>query len=237
MTVTKRLNSEKISRLSVMLLFLSVISCSKTPNMVSIFDGNSLKGWEGNLEYFRIEDQSIVAGRLDEMIPQNEFLCTTRKYQDFELRLKARLVGKGDNGGIQFRSERVANSNEVAGYQADIGAIPVGWVKNFEEFSDKTNHLEDDVSYPLWGSLYDESRRARVLALGDFDQVTKVLKEDWNELRIRAHGNRIKIWLNDQLITEYEEEENMARRGVIALQVHAGPPLEVWYKDIFIQEL
>jgi len=60
---------------------------------------------------------------------------------------------------------------------------------------------------------------------------------NWNELRVRAEGNRIRIWLNNELMTDYEEEEDVARSGKIGLQVHSGPPLEVWYKDIIIEEL
>lgn len=214
------------------------ISCDKRTITTPLFNGETLQGWEGNKEYFRVQEGAIVAGRLDQLIPQNEFLCTTKEYQDFDLRLKAKLVGEGDNGGVQFRSERIPNSSEVSGYQADIGFIPASWVKNFDQFKQQVANLKDETPYPLWGSLYDESRRARVLALGGYDEVSEVLKKgDWNEIRIRAEGNFIKIWINNQLITKYKETEDMPQKGVIGLQVHAGPPLEVHYKDIFIQEL
>ena len=64
-----------------------------------LFDGESLAGWEGNAYWFRIEEDSIVAGRLDEKIPHNEFLCTTQNYDDFELRFEAKLAGEGHNAG------------------------------------------------------------------------------------------------------------------------------------------
>ena len=101
---------------------------------VSLFDGASFEGWNGNLKYFRIEDEAIVAGTMDEPIPRNEFLCTDCEYINFELRLKCKLSAKEINGGIQIRSLRVPNSHEMWGYQADMG-------QNY------------------WGSLYDESRR------------------------------------------------------------------------------
>lgn len=227
-----------VIKLFLLLSGLVNISCEKRTITIPLFNGESLQGWEGNKEYFRVQDGAIVAGRLDQLIPQNEFLCTTKEYQNFDLRLKVKLVGEGDNGGVQFRSERVSNSSEVSGYQADIGFIPASWVKNFDQFKQQVAMLEDDTPYPLWGSLYDESRRARVLALGDFEKITEVLKKgDWNEVRIRAEGELIKIWINNELITQYRETEDMPQKGVIGLQVHAGPPLEVYYKDIFIQEL
>ena len=90
-------------------------------NSLPLFDGETVAGWEGNAYWFRIEDGSLVAGRLNEEIPHNEFLCTTQNYDDFELRFEAKLVGEGNNAGVQFRSKRIPNSTEVSGYQADIG--------------------------------------------------------------------------------------------------------------------
>ena len=53
---------------------------------VPLFNGEDLAGWEGNLEYFRVENGVIIAGTLEKPIPRNEFLCTTRDYSNFELR-------------------------------------------------------------------------------------------------------------------------------------------------------
>ncbi len=71
-----------------------------------LFDGKSFAGWEGNLQAFRIQDAAIVGGQLDKPVPRNEYLCTTKVYRDFELRLKFRLRGENVNAGVQFRSER-----------------------------------------------------------------------------------------------------------------------------------
>ena len=60
-------------------------------NSISLFDGKSFNGWEGNMKFFRIEDGSIVAGRLNDKIPNNEFLCTTSEYDNFELQLKFKI--------------------------------------------------------------------------------------------------------------------------------------------------
>ncbi len=86
-----------------------------------LFDGKSFAGWEGNRDVFRIEDGAIVAGNLKKPIPRNEFLCTKKTYEDFELRLKAKLVGAGNNAGVQFRSKRIPDHHEVIGYQCDMG--------------------------------------------------------------------------------------------------------------------
>lgn len=181
---------------------------------IVLFDGESFSGWEGNLEVFRIQDGAIVGGNLKEGLPHNEFLCTTREFGDFELRLKFKLLGEGANAGIQIRSRRIPDHHEVCGYQADLGD---GW----------------------WGSLYDESRRNRVLAAADPEALARVLKrDDWNEYRIRCQGRRIQLWINDLQTVDYtEEDESIEQRGVIGLQIHGGPPSEAWYKDIRLIEL
>ncbi|MAG93714.1 MAG: hypothetical protein CMJ48_08200, partial [Planctomycetaceae bacterium] len=94
---------------------------AQTDKGVRIFDGKTFEGWEGNLDWFRIEKEAIVAGTLEKKIPRNEFLCTKKTYGDFELRLKVKLEGGKGNAGIQFRTKRIPNHHEVSGYQADVG--------------------------------------------------------------------------------------------------------------------
>ena len=184
----------------------------------ALFDGKSLKGWEGNEKVFRVENSAIVGGSLTERIANNEFLCTTREFQNFELRLKAKLVGQGNNAGIQLRSRRIPNHHEVIGYQCDMGG---------------------SQGKSIWGALYDESRRRKFLVTGDSKEIDKVFRaNDWNEFVIRCEGPRIQIWLNGLQTVDYmEQEKDIANRGVIALQIHGGAPAEASYKDIYITEL
>ena len=69
-----------------------------------LFDGKTLSGWEGDQKLFRVVNGAIVAGSLQQPIARNEFLCTRKTFENFELRLQARLRGKGHTAGIQFRS-------------------------------------------------------------------------------------------------------------------------------------
>ena len=181
-----------------------------------LFDGKSLAGWEGDEKVFRVEDGAIVAGSLAEKIAHNDFLCTKDEFGDFELRLQAKLVGKGQNAGIQFRSQRVPNRFEVSGYQCDMGAAN---------------------GKPIWGWLYDESRRKKFLAEAGADELTKVVKnDDWNDLVIRCEGPRVQIWVNGFKTVDYNEpDDKIARRGVIGLQIHGGEPAEASYRKIRIK--
>ncbi len=188
------------------------------PDFKSLFDGKSFDGWEGNREWFRIEDSCVVAGNIAKPIPHNEFLCTKDNYGNFELKLQVRLKGQGDNAGVQFRSVRVLDKTEVSGFQCDVG---------------------NAFGRPVWGALYDESRRNKMLAEGDKDKVPEWLrKDDWNELTVRAEGDRIRIWLNGNLTVDYTEtDEKIVKTGVIGLQIHSGPPTEAWYRNIRIKAL
>jgi hypothetical protein len=181
---------------------------------VSLFDGKSLKGWQGNLDMFRVEDGAIVAGTLKEAIPRNEFLCTTKEYSDFELRLKVKLLGnpKTANAGIQIRSRRIPDHHEMIGYQADMG-----------------QHY--------WGCLYDESRRGKILAAPDPEELARVLKlNDWNDYVIQCVGKRIQLWINGYQTVDYTEpDDSIEQIGVIGLQIHSGPSSEAWYKDIVVE--
>ncbi len=182
--------------------------------VVSLFDGKTFDGWEGNLEMFRIQEGAIVGGTLEQRVPRNEFLCTTREFEDFELRLQFKLLGRGANAGIQIRSKRIPDHHEMIGYQADMGD---GW----------------------WGCIYDESRRRKVLTGPSREQRAKIVRRDaWNEYVIRCEGKRIQLWINGTQTADYTEPDPaITQRGVIGLQIHGGAPSEAWYKDIRITEL
>ena len=181
---------------------------------VCLFDGKSFAGWEGNLDLFRIQDGAIVGGTLKRAVPRNEFLCSTRQYADFELRLKFMLIGDGVNGGVQIRSSRVPNHHEVSGYQADLAD-------------------------GYWGCLYDESRRNRILAGPEAaDRGKPVRAGQWNDYVIRCEGRRIQLWINGHKTCDYTEADtSIPQKGLLGLQIHGGGPSEAWYKDLSIREL
>ena len=207
---------------------------------VALFDGKTLKGFEGNDQIWSAQDGMIVGKSPG--ISHNDFLSTKQRFKDFELRTEFRLVNGIGNSGIQFRSERVPDSTEVSGYQADLGQM-------------------------FWGSLYDESRRNKILNCPDPKATAKALvqmfgpsftmeiedktpspdleelnasldKEGWNRFSIRAVGNRIVLRINGHITAQYtEKEQRYVKAGIIAFQVHSGPPCEVQFRNIRIKEI
>lgn len=198
---------------------LLVITTASAGEKVSLFDGRSFAGWQGDTnKTWRIEDGAIVGGSLTANVPRNEFLCTTRPYTNFVLRLKFKLSGKSGfiNAGVQFRSQRLKQpEHEMRGYQADIG----------------------DPEW--WGCLYDESRRNKVLAKSNMDEVNKVLRrDDWNDYEIRCDGRRLRLAVNGVQTVDYTEpDESIEQWGLIGPQIHGGAVAQVAYKDITVEEL
>tara|TARA_B100000427_G_C15373217_1_gene535336 strand:+ start:13 stop:690 length:678 start_codon:yes stop_codon:yes gene_type:complete len=197
------------------LVFCGILVSNGAEKEIALFDGKTFQGWEGNLKIFRIEKKAIVGGTLNEKIAHNEFLCTKKIYKNFILRLEVKLLGGAKaNAGIQIRTKRIPNHHEVIGYQADMGK---GW----------------------WGSLYDESRRRRVLSKADPTVIQKILKpNNWNRYEIRCEGNRIRLYINGTQTIDYTEADpKIPLEGVIALQIHGGPPSEAWYRNIRLTPL
>ncbi|MHB8898987.1 MAG: 3-keto-disaccharide hydrolase [Thermoguttaceae bacterium] len=182
---------------------------------VSLFDGTSLEGWQGNLDVFSVRDGAIVGGSLKAPVARNEFLTAKKEYGDFELRLEFKLLGEKANAGVQIRSQRIPNHHEMSGYQADLGD---GW----------------------WGCLYDESRRNKILAGPEpaADRGKIVKKDQWNDYRILCEGRRIRLWINGQPTVDYTEPDAaIPQKGLIGVQIHGGGPSEAWYRNVRIKEL
>jgi len=178
---------------------------------VPLFNGKDLTGWEGNAKLWIVEDGMLI-GR-SPGIKHNDFLATTKTYGDFILRFQIRLVGGKGNSGVQFRSKRVPNSHEVSGYQADVGQ---GW----------------------WGALYDEARRNRPMARPTPEALKAVKAKDWNDYEVKAIGPRVTLTINGVVMVDYtEKDDKIARDGIIAVQVHAGGPLEVQFRNMRIKEI
>ncbi|MBI1318315.1 MAG: DUF1080 domain-containing protein [Candidatus Hydrogenedens sp.] len=205
-----------------------------------LFNGADFSGWEGNEAFFRVEEQAVVAGRLSQPIPKNQFLCTEREYGDFELRLQAKASQDDVNGGIQIRSQRIPNHHEVKGYQVDIGVVPVPVMRMmFDAEGLEKAHLPAEGAATIWGSLYDESRRNKYLAVGDMAETAKaVTPTEWNDFVIRCEGPRIQVWVNGIQTVDYTESDDaIPRAGLIGLQIHSGPASEVAYRNLYIKPL
>ena len=175
-----------------------------------LFNGKDLAGWvtPDDKELFRVEDGQIVGRSKEGQLKKNEFLATDKPYGDFILKAKVKYIN--GNSGIQFRSKR-SDDGAVSGPQADIAD---GW----------------------WGLLYEERGRGILERYPEDKANALVKKGDWNEFVITAKGDHATIDFNGTRILD-RTDPKFDKSGIIALQLHAGPPMEVRFKDIAIKVL
>ena len=189
------------------------VGCQSGPEegFTPLFNGKDLTGWQGDTLLWVVEDGMLI-GR-SPGISYNDFLTTEKSYGDFILRFKIQLVDNIGNTGVQFRSKRMSGSMEMIGYQADAGQT-------------------------YWASLYDESRRRKVLAQADPMIIEQLDLTGWNDYEVYAKAEHIRLSINGKTTVDYHEpDDSIERTGLIATQVHSGPPLEVRFKDLRIKEI
>jgi hypothetical protein len=177
-----------------------------------LFDGKTLTGWKGRKSLWSVQDGAIVGQTsAAAALKHNDFLYTEKEYENFELTLSYKLVNH--NSGVQIRSQ-VRDDFIITGYQADIA----------------------EKRYT--GILYDEGRRG-IIAKVKPEVVSKFIKpKEWNDYRIVCQGKEIKFWINGQPTISYTEKKaSIPSKGVIAFQLHKGPPMKVLFKNIQIKEL
>jgi hypothetical protein len=199
----------------------------------SLFDGKSLQGWSGLSANWSVQDGAITGeNKADAPIGQNTFLVYDKPVKDFELTLEFRIMG--GNSGIQYRS-KIFDKDKfvVGGYQADIDANKRYMGINYEERGRGILAERGEIV-----AVDAQGKKGRVGSAGDADALLSQIKwEDWNRYKIVAKGTVLQHYINDQLMSEVQDSEasKAATEGVLALQLHAGPPMKVQFKNIMLK--
>jgi hypothetical protein len=227
----------RISSTTAFLLFVTLRLMAAEP--VSLFDGATLTGWEGDPRFWRVEDGAITGETTPEsVLKANTFLIWRGgTVTDFTMEFSYRILSEEGNSGLQFRSlDR--GGFQVTGYQANI------------ELGGKNRN----------GMLYDEGTGREVLALagertrvgdGKMRLATEKFAEskdlfasvkgrgEWNRYRVEASGNHFRIAINDVLMCEAtdEGEKQAAKDGILAFQLHVGKPMKLQVKDMKLTAL
>jgi len=197
-----------------------------------LFDGSSLHGWRGDGLHWSVAGGAIVGESTAEVpLPQTTYLVLDgREFADFELRLEFRI--HGGNSGIQFRSHE-RTPLDVGGYQADMEDGPSWTGGLYEQFGrGVVAKRGEEVRLGPGGAREDRS-------IGDGGELLKLVREhDWNDYVVRARGNVIELEVNGHLMTRVIDGDTglAAQSGLFALQLHAGPPMKVEYRNIRVRE-
>ena len=220
------------------LFFLILCTCLISPGEAteaagfkSIFNGRDLSGWSGNKKFWSVEDGAIT-GRTTKENPTsgNTFLIWTQgEVDDFELKLQYRIVE--GNSGIQYRSTDLGN-HVVRGHQADFEAGDTWSGAHYEERGRGTLARRGEKT-----QVGKDGKATVVGTLGDTAELQKAIKQkDWNEYTILASGNRMIHKINGVTMSEIVDDFGK-QSGILALQLHVGPPMEVQFKDIRLKRL
>ncbi len=225
------------------LLVLAAVRASE-PEFKPIFNGRDLSGWQGDPALWSVRDGAITGTTTPETrLTHNTFLVWTNGLlDDFELRLQYRIVG--GNSGIQYRSvvaEQGRFGPIVGGYQADLEAGKSYSGILYEERGRGILALRGEVVRLSADPADPKKHKKEVLgSLGSSQELQAVIRpEDWNEYRIIARGHRLQHFINGRLMVDVTDEHAAAARrsGVLAFQLHVGPPMTVQFKDVEFKRL
>jgi Domain of Unknown Function (DUF1080) len=223
----------------------SQTSAPSETEMTSIFNGKDLTGWNGDPRLWSVKD-GVIHGETttENAAAGNTFLIwKDGNTKDFELRLSFRCNAT-NNSGIQYRSKHITEGNVsnkwvVRGYQHEI--------RNEEDFPSVAGFIYDEggsrgriclvgekVRWESDGKKVDDKK---LITADQFKELFKL--DDWNDVVIIAKGTHIQHYMNDHLILDFLDlDSNKALTdGILALQLHAGAPMWVEFKDIRIKEL
>ena len=237
------MNPRRLLALTTTLLALASTPLSAAEEgFTPLFNGTSLDGWEGNTSIWSVQDGTITGQtKADTGLKHNTFLVWKQgTVGDFELRLSYRIVN--GNSGIQYRSkvsEQGPQGPIVAGYQAD-----------FEAGKTYSGILYEERGR---GILAQRGQKTRITAgadgktkvettgsVGKSEEIqAKIKAEEWNDYVVIAKGNHLQHFINGVPTVDVTDEEaaKAAKTGVLAFQVHVGPPMTVQFKNVRIKNL
>ena len=208
-----------------------------------IFNGKDLKGWSGNPDLWSVKDGAIV-GQTTEAHPAkgNTFLIWTNgTVGDFELHVSYKITPNNDKGfgnsGIQYRSKVLDTNNwVVGGYQADFEAGDTYSGILYEEKLGRGIMAQRGEKV-----IWDKDCKKQVTgSVGDSKEIQAgIKKDDWNEYVVIAKGNHFQHFINGKPTVDVTDEceAKRASDGVLALQLHAGPPMTVMFRDVQLKKL
>ena len=202
----------------------------------SIFNGTDLAGWEGNPKLWSAQDGTITGKTTaEDPIKGNTFLIwKDGTLEDFELRLSYKMVG--GNSGIQYRSKVADEKNwVVGGYQADFEA---GTTYSGILYEERGRGILAQRGQMTW--IQPDGKIRVVGSLGESGDIQASIKhQDWNDYVVIARGNHLTHLINGRVTVDVtdDQESKAAKSGILALQVHAGPPMIVQFKNLRLKSL
>jgi Domain of Unknown Function (DUF1080) len=229
-------------RLPASALLLLAVAASRLPALAGegefrpIFNGRDLTGWEGDHRYWSVRDRCIRGETTLAALPVGNTFLIWRGGQprDFELRLKFRI--RNGNSGVQYRS-RDLGKWVVTGYQAEIenkqGKVGFLYEEKGRGWLARVGEKVEAIPNGKARVVGELAKKDALIAQGYYRM------RDWNEYRIVARGPHVQHWLNGFQTIDFTDRDPAHRSlaGLLALQIHAGPPMLVEFRDILLKNL
>jgi hypothetical protein len=204
----------------------------------AIFDGKTLEGWDGNPEFWKVEDGAIVGQTTKEKPTKGNTFLIWKKGETGNFTLKAKFKIEGGNSGIQYRSKD-RGKWVVNGYQADIDSAPTGgFIGILYEEGGRGILAQRGTTVVIPEGGKPEVQKENKAA--DAKEIIAGLKKgDWNDYEITAKGNHLVQKINGLVTVDVTDNDTKkgASTGILALQLHAGPPMKVQFKDLMLKKL
>lgn len=199
-----------------------------------LFNGKDLKGWDGDPRFWSVRDGAITGETTPSNPTQGNTFLIWRggTVKDFELCLKYRITG--GNSGIQYRSQEVSKW-VIGGYQADFEA---GDTFNGILYEERGRGILAGVGERT--AVWVHGKPLKLASVGEPDAIRKAIKKgQWNRYFVRAKGNELHHAINGVTTAEAIDENAKSRvfEGLLALQLHAGPPMKVQFKNLRLTPL
>ena len=233
---------QKISK-SIILVLLIVTNYTTAHaqknkgKFVKIFDGKTMKGWDADTSFWRVENGSFVGEVTPgKVIKTNTFLIWRGGMPaDFEFKAQYRISPEG-NSGVNYRSEELGDIRfALKGYQADIDGANKYTGQNYEERGRGFLAMRGQKA------LLKENEKPLITgSVGDSDSLKALIKSgDWNEILLIIKGNHMQHFINGVLMSDATDEDTKSRKlkGLLGLQVHVSPSMKVEYRNIFYKEI
>ena len=226
-------------------------ACAPDSGFKSIFNGKDLTGWDGNMKFWSVRDGAITGQSTpDKVVDPNTFLVWKGgEPANFELRLKFKLTGENEkkqaNSGIQFRSKIMdPKTFSVGGYQADIDMGKyIGMLYEERGRGILMQPGQKIRISPLAEGQQKGKQKASIETVATVTSPAEIAAAykigEWNEIRIVANGNHVQQWINGKVTADVidDDSKNAAKSGIIALQLHKGPPMTFQVKDVQLRTL
>lgn len=215
----------------------------------SMFDGATLKGWDGSSEVWRVENGAIVGESKPEKPSGTTYVIWQGgEPKNFELKAEIKLEGAGANSGIQYRSSRVV--------QPQGGPVPN---PRFAKWNLKGYQADFDFANRYSGQLYEQGTARGIIAwrgqvvrtesgkgprllgvLGDPDTLKGYIKvNDWNQMHVIARGNTMIHMINGHVMSIFlDDDASMsAAQGLIGLQIEGDGNVKVSFRNLWLKNL